>query len=479
MTDVASVSAQPGGSGAPAPGGPATPVVPSSPGDPAGPGSAGPRAVLPRRRPGHLGPLGLTRILLCEAAVVAAGYVATRGVLPGVLAGVAALGVLAVALGRRRGRWWLEHLVIARSHRRRRAAAPDTGAGPALGALRTLAPGLAVHDVSAPDGARVGVARDQTGWYAVVALAPTAPVHPEAAPIPVDAVVGVLAETDQPGVVLQIVTHTVPAPGLEAHPSAPAGASYRQLLGAFGPPAVPAHRETWVAVRVDAHDLAEAVLDTTAGPVTAAGPATAASFANAASSANATGLAPAPAPATATGPATDRDAAAGLDAAAALTASLSRRVATSLRRLGIDCRVLDSTGLLDALARSCDLEPSALDDPRRVREEWTHWHSARLAHRTYWLRQWPPTAARLAPLLDWLATTPAALTTVSLTLVPGERDEVSLRGLVRLAAPADELTPLCTLVADGVRQAGGEVFPLDGEHGPAAYATAPTGGGAG
>jgi type VII secretion protein EccE len=394
--------------------------------------STGPAARV-LRRPGYLGTLSIAQVVVAEVAVLISVAVATRGPVPGLIAGIAAVLVLVVTFARRHRRWWLEHRVIAWQHRRRRAATVDSAPGPVLGALRTVAPGLAVRDVSAPDGARAGVGRDEAGWFAAVALTGTAPVHQEAAPIPIDALVGVLADAQQPGVVLQLVTQTVPAPSLGLHPASLAGSSYRQLAGMFGSVPLPAHRESTVAVRLDARALAEALLDHTAD----------------------------------------------LDAAAALVAGLGRRVATSLRRLGVGCRVLDAEELIRALARSCDLETVTERTADRVREEWTEWHSAGLAHRTFWLKTWPADGEQVGALFEWVGATPAAQTTVALILQPGREDEVAGRALFRVAAPAEHLAELSRQLTEGVTRVGGELFPLDGEQGPGVYATAPTGGGAG
>ena len=436
-----------GAPASPAPTGPA-PAGPAPPGPaPAGPAPAGPAPaagaiapaaepvdVRPVRRAGHLGALSVGQIVIAEIAVLLAGAEAARGPLPGLIAGVAAAAIIVILFARRRHRWWLEDRLIAWRHRRRRRAAADTGVPATLAALQAVAPGLSVRDVPAPDGARVGVARDAMGWYSVVALTSTAPVHREAAPIPLDALVGVLAATDQPGVLLQLAIHTVPAPRLDVHPSSPAGMSYRQLVRTLSPVPVPAHRESSVSVRVDAHRLAEALLNHNADP----------------------------------------------EAAAALVASLGRKVATSLRRLGIPCRVLNTDELVAMLARSCDVEPGVTAGGAEVREEWTRWHSARLVHRTFWLKTWPSSAAAISALLNSAATIPAAQTSVALILDPSGEDDVAVRALIRLAAPPDnDFAALEGTLREGVKRIGGELQPLDGEQGPAVYATAPTGGGAG
>lgn len=400
---------------------------------PAPPSASDAISVQPVRRPGYLGSLSLTQIVVAEAALLIAAGAATQGLVPGLIAGLAAVLVLGVVFARRRRRWWLEDMLIAWRYRRRRSSPRDPGL--VLAALRSVAPGLAVRDVTAPDGARVGVARDEAGWFSVVALTPTAPVHAEAAPVPLDTLVGLLAATEQPGAVLQLVTHTVPAPGIDLHPASPAGGSYRQLVESLSRAGVPAHRESSVSVRIDARSLAEALLDHTADP----------------------------------------------DAAAELVASLGRRIATSLRRLGVACRVLDTDDLIATLARSCDVESGVLGDSGEVREEWTRWHSARLAHRTYWLKTWPASASAVGTLFEWVTALRASHTTVALTLDPSTGDDdIAVRAFVRLAADPDhDFATLEKTLFDGVRTFGAQLVPLDGEQGPAAYATAPTGGGAG
>ncbi|GID49547.1 hypothetical protein Aca07nite_68220 [Actinoplanes capillaceus] len=399
---------------------------------PAGPSPSDAAEVRPVRRSGYLGPVNVGQIIVAEAALLGAGAAAAQGLTAGLAAGAGAAALLGVVFARRHGRWWLENRTIAWRHRRRHGTTTGGVGGP-LRALHAVAAGLVVRDVSAPDGARVGVARDDAGWYSVVALNPTAPVHQEAGPVPLDTLTDVLAATGQPGLVVQMVTHTVPAAGLDVHPSSPAGSSYRQLAGSLSPVPVPAHHESAVVVRIDARTLAGALLDHTADP----------------------------------------------EAAAALVASLGRKVATSLRRFGIGCRVLDAAEVTAALLRSCDVDP-ATAGAVQVREEWTRWHSARLSHRTFWLKTWPGTTAAITDLLTWVSAVPAAQTSVSLVLDPSDSTDVTVRCLIRLAARhEDDPQALERHFVEGVRRFGGEVEPLDGEQGPAAYATAPTGGGAG
>lgn len=385
----------------------------------------------PKRRPGHLGAMHVLQLLAVEAAIVAVLASLSGGV--GVVAGasVGAVLLLILALARHRGRWWLERRIIARDHRRRRRNPGGATGDRRLDALRVLAPGLSVEDVKTTTGSRVGVARDAAGWFAVAEVAKAPGDGPTE--VPVDTLAETLIDVDQPGAVLQVVVQTVPAPSVDTHPSSPAGYSYRHLIGSFGGLQIPADQTTWIAVRLDARLLAEAMGQDWAG----------------------------------------------LNEVPALTAALARRVARSLNRHRLGFRLLDAEALVHALARSCDLEqPADVTEPVRPREEWTQWHSARLTHRTYWLRSWPE-VDRIGALLRGLSSVPAAMSTIALILVPEPRTGLlDMRGLVRVAAPPADLTQVTQLATTGARQAGADLFPVEGEQGPAVYASAPTGGGA-
>jgi len=159
-------------------------------------------------------------------------------------------------------------------------------------------------------------------------------------------------------------------------------------------------------------------------------------------------------------------------------ATLIRRVVSMLRRTGRAWHVLDADGLLSALARSCDLDaPPGPGAALKPVEDWTSWHSARLAHASYWIRDWPA-AEQSGELLNRLSEVPAALTSVAVVLTPVS-DAVDVRCLVRVAAPPATLTQVADGLVQTAAQARADLLRLDGEHAPAAYATAPTGGGVG
>jgi type VII secretion protein EccE len=370
-------------------------------------------------------------LLLVEVVVVAVLATLTHGTVAVAVAVVAGALLLVPTLARRHGRWWLERRLMRRWFTlRRKASAVSYGDDARVAQLRRLAPGLVIQDVTAADGAPIGVARDDAGWYGAVALAPS--TQGDHGDIPLDVLVGGLAEAEQPGVVLQVVVQTMPAPSIDTHPSSPAGYSYRQLLARFGTAPLPAEQATWIAVRLDARSLAEAAPDDSAD----------------------------------------------LEAAPGVVAALVRKVAKSLRHAGIGHRLLDADGLLDVLVRACDLEQAAHDpQPVQPHEEWSEWRSPRLAHRSFWVRDWPA-VGEAARWLGLLATTPA-VTTVAVTLAPEDGGRTAdMRALVRVAAPPPDLAQVCQAIRRAAKEARAELFPLDGEQGPAVYASAPTGGGA-
>lgn len=395
---------------------------------------SGPVILRPRRRPGHLGPIHIVQLLLVEAALVAIAAVSPLGAIAAAVVGLVSILALVAVLARHKGRWWLESRMMTRAFRRRRQEAERAARGddPRLAALRTLAPGLVVENVPSADGGRVGVARDDAGWYAVAALSGNTPLEDFAGDLPLATLTDALAEADQPGTVLQLVTHTLPAPSIDTHPSSPAGHSYRQLMAQFGTTPLPADQAVWIVIRLEARSLAESL-------------------------------------------GADHS---DLEQAPVVVAALVRRVTKTLSRVGIAHRVLDADAVIAALARSCDLEPgSPRAEPVRPQENWAEWQSATLAHRSYWIRSWPP-PGQVAALLTALNTAPAAVTSVSLVLAQDDDGMLDLCGLVRVAAPANELDQTCQAVTQTVRQARADLFQMDGEHGPAVYATAPTGGGA-
>jgi type VII secretion protein EccE len=395
------------------------------------PERAGPAILSLRRRPGHLGGVHVFQVLVVEAVVAGVLVALTHGAV--LAAGVAAGGAVAIlaVFARQRGRWWVERALLRRRYRQRQRYAPDpVEPDPRLSMLRAVAPDLTVQDVGGEDSPAVGVADDGAGWFALAAVGGESGMRGDPWQLPLEDAARALAEVGQPGSVLQVVVHTVPSPSAELDPRWSCDVSYRELLGLAGP--VPADRQGWVVVRLDARRLAEAEIG---GPDESA-------------------------------------------EAPAVVAAMAGKIGRALRRAGVAHRMLDRGGLLDALSRSCDLVMASAGPDGRVRprEEWRSWHSGQLRHVSYWVRAWPRELGRARSLLDALTAVPASLTSVSIAVVP-EEGTLDVQCLARVAAPEERLDQATHAVVTAARAAGARLFRLDGEQGPATYATAPTGGG--
>jgi type VII secretion protein EccE len=387
----------------------------------------GPVVLMRRRQPGHIGLLSVTQLLLVEILLV--GVLAAAGVNQIAVGVVAVAGAVAmwVLFWRRRGRWWTERLSISRALNRRRDAAASRHPDPRLAALHVVAPGLEVTTHEASSGERVGIGRDESGWFGVAAMSQPLFARAGAFPrLPLDRLAQVLREMDQPGSVVQLVVQSVPAPTSDIDARNQCVMSYQQLLSKHG--IVPADRIVWVSVRVDEQRFLSAWVD-------------------------------------------DSD---PIDQAPAVVAALVRRMGRVMRGDGITYQALDADGLLDALVRSLDLERDPTAEPPK--ETWENWRSAHLMHASFWISNWPQ-PDQAAPMLEQIAAIPAASTTLSLTLDPHE-EYTDFRCLVRISTKEFGLAAATTAIHDIVRRAGGSVVRLDGEQVPAAYATAPTGGGA-
>lgn len=397
------------------------------------------RAILrPRHRPGHLGPVSALQIVALEAAVVL-GLLAWRQpswALPLEL-GVAGL-LPTVVFARYRGRWWTERLVVRHRYRQRRSSARLLGDDRRLTALRELVPDLTVETVAGAGGAPLGVGRDGAGWFATLAVAAPGNLRGEAQPLPpIDLLARSVAEADQPGSVVQVVVHTRPAPTTVLEADQPCVQSYRELIRAAAGPGTDAAASSvleqvcWVSVRIEARAMAEIAVE----------------------------------------------APESLGEVPAVLAALVRRVGNVLKRAGFSYRVLDSAGLLDALVHSLAVDVTAPGAERSsAAEHWRGWRSGRLDHRCQWVRNWP-SLAECAPLLTELYQSPAALTSLSLTLWPG-KEGIEFRCLTRIADPPRTVGAAVAAARVVARRRSARLFPLDGEQAPAVYATAPTGGGA-
>lgn len=362
----------------------------------------------PRRVPGRLGAVGVSRLLGFQVIQLGLFVALTEGTWVAILSGVVGFLAIVVTFGRWRGRWLTEAALLWLRRRRRRGAVSSGQADRRLAALAELVPDLTVEDVPGPDGTRLGMGGDGAGWFAVLEVEPgEGGVDP---PVPLAALARIGAEAGVAGVVMQVLSYSAPAPD-----------DARQ-------------RRLWVAVRLDSERVADAMVDDLHHPVEVP----------------------------------------------AVLSELTRRARRALKRRGLRTRVLDVDGLIDALMFSCDLHPEdrAGPGPGQIHEEWDAWHSPRLVHRCFWLRTWPD-PDRATTLLASLTQLPELRVSISLTLEPApETARADLRCLVRLAMPQHFGHQIDDFVAAIADRLDARLFPVDGEHALAVYASAPSGGGA-
>ncbi|QSB15314.1 hypothetical protein JQS43_02825 [Natronosporangium hydrolyticum] len=358
-----------------------------------------------------------------------------RGAWPAIFAGV--VGTLGVALvfGRWRGRWWTETATLWLRYRRNRAgepatahaatagpaaipgpADPDSGTDPRLAALGALVSDLAVESVPGTDAwPRWGMGSDGAGWFAVLEVDTTdAGVHP---PLPLWALAEIATEAEQPGAVIQIVTHT----------SNQGGDVTRTL---------------WVVVRLDSVAVADSVVD---------------------------------------GAAQQPDVPAVLaELSRRVTRVLRRRRlrARAVDRDGLLAALLRSCALTPDGPAGFERWRWWSSGRLAHRSFWLRSWPTPEAGTTIlaYLSDLPAAGRRPgAEPPDPAATTEV---NVALTLEPRDGDGVDLRALVRLAATPERLATLSDRAEALAEQLGAGLFPLDGEQALAVYGSAPTGGGA-
>jgi type VII secretion protein EccE len=390
------------------------------------PRPAGPR---PRGSAGGGGGIAF-RLVLIELAAVCVIVTARRVAWWSLLLDGLVLLALVAGFSRVSGEWWLQWIGLRRAYSRRCAVAVAVAqqvGGSELAVIGGLAGQLEVQTVE-NRGVPVGVAQDSGGWFAVIELDPRTDLRADAPPAPLrhSVLVGLLDDRTTAPSTVQVVTHTVPSPTALLSGSVPAIWSYRSRLNAS---VIPASQVSWVALRLSSDDA----------PTVASGQA---------------------------------DGVAGIPRA---VAAMAVRASRGLTAAGFSCQVLDSTGLAAALARSCVVSGVPAGQP--AAEAWTAWHAEGLAHTTFAIVDWPAGPAPEDSGLVELYAIPGVGMSLAVT-VAAQGDGVVMRALVRVVAPPTLLAGACEQLLTVARRAGIRLRRLDGRHGPAAYASAPTGGGA-
>lgn len=382
------------------------------------------------RSSGQLGPLTLFQLITVELALAIA-LVGLVFPLPFQIGGgVLALLIIVVAFIRSGDRWWYQTVPLrARLNARIKALDPDQ----TNDVLHRVAPDLGINGVEDRDNS-IGIGHDNGGWFTVLALGSADGVTQA---IPLERLERLFDESSVPVTAVQIVGHTTPV-GLAAYDKSPAARSYQELLG--GVPAV-VHHKSWLSVRLGAQD-ARAASSERGGEV---------------------------------------------EGVYKALASTSSRVSKLLTNVGVPNRILDADGLRDAVQQSLGVAFAPVPG-ERTSEDWDHWYADGLRHVSYRITKWPTDETILKRAVDSLTGVPAAFTTVSTVVTPGAVGTVSADGrvtgrqlavetIVRMALDQQTWQAGQTQLLNVADELGVRLERLDGEHGPAAYATAPTGGG--
>jgi type VII secretion protein EccE len=367
-----------------------------------------------RPRRGRIGGVAVGQLVAAQVAALAvlATFEQSDWVfVPVALAAAAAVGA---AFARRDGHWWYEHALLRWRFSRRRAT---RRAEAARGRAAPLAPGLSVREVS-DRGASFGVGLDGEGWYAAVAVLP-GPGPRGSLDLSLLRLAGLLQPVDLPVTTVQIGQHRPAAPA--------AGPAAGMLAG-------PDQDQVWVALRLDAG----------AAPAVAA------------------------------------DRGGGLDGVHRALATALRRVVKVLRTAGLDGQALDAHGLATTLVEVTG-GTGAAEPPV---EQWRVWRVGGTGHVCFQLHG--QLGAELVEVAARLGQPPVESYTVTVALraaappprvgPPGAAGgQPLLTGVLRVAAPVAVLDQALARAAELGAWAGMRLRRLDGEHGPAVYAAAPTG----
>ncbi|MDG4821985.1 type VII secretion protein EccE [Asanoa sp. WMMD1127] len=358
------------------------------------------------------------RLVVAEIAIVAIALAAfSRSPIGLGVAAAAAVLVAGFVYARRDGRWWMDGLLARRRWRRRR------GAGAAL----------QNHSINGYDdrGTSVGIGCDEGGWFAAVAIAPPLGVSgARGVPVPVSKLAELLDDPSLPLSGVQVVSWAAPAPHHLLPSQVPSVASYQQLatdLLASGP--APVDQRDWVAVRLDVADAAVAA----------------------------------------------HRRGGGVEGVHRAVAAALGRVSKALNSAGVVTEILGPQQLAAAVRLCAGVDGRRRDDSAPA-EDWTTFYASGLHHLAFEVQGLPPREAPLSSLLR----APAAQMVLSVEMRPrSERGQAAVltRTVVRMAAPAPRLPEVARTLAGHAGQLGLKLRRLDGWQGPAAYASAPTGGG--
>ncbi|WP_267878255.1 type VII secretion protein EccE [Streptomyces sp. VRA16 Mangrove soil] len=401
-----------------------------------------------KSRSGRGGSFAVQRLVMIElaAALVVVGWVI--GTVALMATGAVAAILLVLALVRRRGRslpQWLGSVLALRTRRRQAASTPvPPGTEPGLAPAVECDPSLRTYSHNRGDDrdqrpiGMVGDGGFMTAVLQVESDATALRAERSRRPLPIALVRDALAVDDIRLESAQVVLHTQPAPALHLPQQSVAVSNYAPLQAQTGSPAV---RITWIALKLDPELCPEAVAARGGGVV----------------------------------------------GAQKCLARVAEHLSSRLTGAGFRASVLSEEELVSAVATSACANPMVTAQAgrseapqRRTEESSRSWRCDNRRHTTYWVRRWPQLGAatiQLPQLIAQLTSVPALATTFSLTLAPGDQQDVTMTGHMRITGRSDtELTTARRDLERAARQVRTNLVRLDREQLPGVLATLPLGG---
>lgn len=391
-------------------------------------------------RPARFGPVGVAQLVAVE--IVAAALLFVKGSdWIWLASAVAVTGIL--VFGRTRGLLWYvrgARLVRLAFRRRRDRKRPAAVAG--------LAAGIELSTVT-ERGMSLGVAFDGTGWFAGLTVDSDEPPH-----LAFGVLSGILLGSGAPVSSVQLVTQTVPltssnlpqpeAPKAEEEDDADDGSGIKLEWRFPGDDATAtqvmaglplfARRDAWFVVRLDVQGAARIAAERGGGAV-------------------------------------------GIQRALGGTVG---RLMKGAKQVGVNLRPLDANGLHEAVRQSLGTESAEVEGISEVAEDWRSWKVGDLDQVTFTLHGRLPGVEELRRLWTEVAELQSSFCAVSISLRrasdrPVEK-RLSVRCLVRVAAGHDDVNELVVQLTKLAADNKVKLRRCNGRQGPAAYASAASGG---
>lgn len=379
-------------------------------------------------RPSRIGPIAVAQVAAVET--VAAALLFVKGMTWIWLAAAVAVAGVA-AFGRTRGVLWYVRLLRwlrlkwrNRADRKRPAVA------------ESLATGLELSTVS-ERGMTLGVAFDGRGWFAGLTVDSDEPPH-----LAFGVLSGILLGSGAPVSSVQLVTQTVPLMAAPPQSEEDDGIKVEwrfvgdddtdtQIMN--GLPLF-ARRDAWFTVRLDVRGAARVAAERGGGAI-------------------------------------------GIRRALGGTVG---RLMKGAKQAGVRLRPLDSSGLTEALRQSLGAETGLSGDDAEISEDWRSWRVGDLSQAVFTLHGKLPGVEALRRLWMDVAELDSQFCAISISLRRASdrpvEHRLSVRCLVRVAAAHDELDALAASLTKLAVDNKVKLKRSNGRHGPAAYASAASGG---